>query len=96
MTILIVPERPIETWSFPRKSLTHPSVMWTFWPTAYFFVSSPQRVRVIVPVSSWRVASATWEAPREVVTSRTAEIAVMVASIVAFEFARRLPMPGME
>src|SRR5580700_3538985 len=35
-TTVIVPERPRETWSFPLKSLTQPSVIWIFVPTLYF------------------------------------------------------------
>src|SRR5579859_2657226 len=58
-------------------------------------MSSPHRVRVIVPVSSFRVASATLEGPREVVTSRGSEISVMVASIVALALARREEIPAM-
>jgi hypothetical protein len=50
-------------------------------------MSSPQSVSRIDPVSSWTVASATRDGPREVVTSRGVEIAVIVPSIVPFEFA---------
>lgn len=85
----------METWSLPRKSLTQPSVILTFWPMVYFLMSSPQRVSVIVPVSSFKVASATLEGPREVVTSRGSEMAVIVASIVALALARREEIPAM-
>ncbi len=47
-----------------------------------------------MPVSSWTVASATRDGPREVVTSRGAEIAVIVPSIVPFEFAFSEAMPA--
>ena len=93
--MVIFPDRPCETCSFPLKSLTHPSVIWIFIPTLYFAMSSPQSVNVVVPVESWRVASATEDVPREVVTSRGAEIAVIDAEKVAFWLARMLAMSPM-
>ncbi len=58
-------------------------------------MSSPQSVRVIVPESSFNVASATLDGPRDVVTSRGSDMAVIVASIVALALARREEMLAM-
>lgn len=58
-------------------------------------MSSPQRVSVIVPVSSFKVASATRVGPRDVVTSRGSDMAVMVPSMVALAFALSVEIPGM-
>ncbi len=57
-------------------------------------VVPPEREGVIVPVSSWRVASATRDGPRTVVTSRIGESRWSWHLIVAFALGRRVAIPG--